>query len=143
MKTLKECIESSTLPEEGMLVKTKSKLGETTGFLIKEKNLKTRKPNTKGKYIGFVPGHGGDVWWIEHENGDVAAYCFDELEDIAKECMKIYILEKRLNIGEFEDPVRYGATGLVFTDKEDADPECQGSWGLPYCVNETEVVEVK
>ena len=64
--------------------------------------------------------------------------------------MKLYILKKQENIGEFEDPVRFRSTPFVFTSEEDAkkkakelndaDPECHGSWSLPYWVEEVNVV---
>ena len=27
-----------------------------------------------------MPGHGGDVYWVTHEPGDVAVYCYTEFE---------------------------------------------------------------
>ena len=32
--------------------------------------------------MGWVPGAGGDLWIIEHEDSTVAVYSFDEIKDI-------------------------------------------------------------
>lgn len=62
-------------------VKTHTTLDDTTGMLISPNNLKFRKSNKIGEIIGYVPGHGGDVYWVQH-GGDTfpAAYCFTEFE---------------------------------------------------------------
>lgn len=58
-----------------------TKLGKTTGMLIKEKHLEVRKAGVTGTVLSYVPGHGGDVWFVKHDGcEDVGAYCFDELE---------------------------------------------------------------
>jgi hypothetical protein len=31
-----------------------------------------------GILIQWVPGHGGDVWYVKHENGDIAVYSIEE-----------------------------------------------------------------
>lgn len=67
------------LPKFGAKVRTKPQLGNTLGMMINPRHLQARRPNAEGTYIGFVPGHGGDVWWVEHGPEDVAAYCFNEL----------------------------------------------------------------
>jgi hypothetical protein len=62
----------------GLSVKTSFNLGSTRGMLIAQKHLDARKPNAEGVIKGWVPGHGGDVWWVEHKDGSVGAYSFDE-----------------------------------------------------------------
>lgn len=59
-------------------VVTSYKLGNTEGMLINPKHLNNRKPNTKGIIHAYVPGHGGDVWFIEHSDNDIAAYSITE-----------------------------------------------------------------
>ena len=66
--------------------------------------------------------------------------------------MKVYILKKQVNFGEFEDPVRWLSTPWVFTKKENAetkakeidstDPMCQdrSGWNLPTWVEEVELL---
>ena len=61
----------------GLKIRT-TKLGTTKGMLIQESYLDARRPGADGAVLGYVPGHGGDVWWVEHEDGTVAAYTFYE-----------------------------------------------------------------
>jgi hypothetical protein len=39
----------------------------------------TRAVGKIGTVLNYVPGRGGDVWFVQQDNG-VAAYCFTELE---------------------------------------------------------------
>jgi hypothetical protein len=64
----------------GMQVKTCSELLSTDGMMINPKHLVTRTVDALGTIKGYVPGHGGDVWWVEHEDGSIAAYAFEEFE---------------------------------------------------------------
>lgn len=58
------------------------KLGDTKGMFIKFKYLDVREVGITGIILGYVPGHGGDVWWIQHDgNEDVGAYAFNEFEE--------------------------------------------------------------
>ena len=64
----------------GLRVKTK-KLRGTKGFLIHPKHLTVRRKGVTGTVKMWVPGHGGDVWFVQHDNSDdVGAYSFTELE---------------------------------------------------------------
>lgn len=49
---------------------------------IDPRNLSRRRANAPGVIKGVVGGHGGDVYWVEHETGAEypAAYCFTEFE---------------------------------------------------------------
>lgn len=51
----------------------------TKGMLIAPKHLAIRTIGQTGTIYGIVPGHGGNIWWVEQRNG-IAAYCFTELE---------------------------------------------------------------
>ena len=67
--------------KNGTKVVTHSRLDDTGGLLIKPKHLEVRKPNQKGTIAGVVGGHGGDVYWVQHDgNEEVGAYCFTEFE---------------------------------------------------------------
>lgn len=68
----------TTLPNSGDKFVV-AKLETTNGFSIAEKFIIPRKLGPV-IYKGHFPGHGGDVWACEHEDGSVAAYCFTELE---------------------------------------------------------------
>ena len=73
------------LPKIGEQFKTKIYLtpaDECRGFYVKDKHLDTRRSDVIGKYVGYVPGCGGDVWWIEHEDGSIGAYLYNELTDV-------------------------------------------------------------
>jgi len=68
------------LPKQGTKVRTVTKLeGPFDGWLVEEKYIKARRSGN-GVYHGFAPGTGGDVWWVKHSNGEIAAY--SALEEI-------------------------------------------------------------
>jgi hypothetical protein len=76
---------TSRLPVYGSKVKIKNKItpmNECGGFLVKGNHILCRRPNEQGEYNGWVPGAGGDIWWIKHSDGTIGAYTFDELTDI-------------------------------------------------------------
>jgi hypothetical protein len=55
--------------------------GATRGFLVAERHLRARRTNAVGVVMGYVPGHGGDVWWVQHhDDGTVGAYLDSEFE---------------------------------------------------------------
>ena len=64
----------------GMKVKT-TRLDSTAGMFVKQECLDRREIGKKGKIVSFVPGHGGDVWFVEQDN-DVAAYNYLEFEPV-------------------------------------------------------------
>ena len=57
-------------------------LSSTAGMLINPKHLEVRREGATGYVRGFVAGHGGDVWWVEHSDrlDEIAAYSFHEIE---------------------------------------------------------------
>lgn len=63
----------------GMRVKV-GKLESTMGFIVREKHMKVRKTGVTGTVRCYVPGHGGDVWFIQHDDGAIGAYGTDEFE---------------------------------------------------------------
>lgn len=68
--------------ESGLRVKI-TKDEDTGGLFINPKYLDNRSVGKTGKVLGYVPGHGGDVWWVEHDGeSGVAAYCYNEFEEI-------------------------------------------------------------
>lgn len=76
----------------GMRVEVK-RLGTTKGMLINTTNLNVRAIGVKGRILGPVPGHGGDVWWIAHDDENTGAYVYDEFEQPDAEDM-ITILKR-------------------------------------------------
>lgn len=68
-------------PQNGMRVKI-VRLEDTKGMLIKQHHLDIREVGQTGILSGYVPGHGGDVWWVNHDNGTIGAYSINEFEEI-------------------------------------------------------------
>lgn len=67
--------------KSGTQVVTHETLDSTQGFIVKPRHLECRKGNQRGMIAGVVGGHGGDVYWVQHEGSeDVGAYCFTEFE---------------------------------------------------------------
>lgn len=65
----------------GTEIRTHTQLESTRGMLIAEKHLLARRPGAVGVIGGYVPGHGGDVYWVRHGTEEiVAVYCFTEFE---------------------------------------------------------------
>lgn len=63
-----------------MRVRTNPKLFSTAGFIVAQRCLDARRANAEGTIGGYVPGHGGDVWFVAHDDGSVGAYSTDEFE---------------------------------------------------------------
>jgi len=68
----------------GVRVRVNKKLRKgTKGLLVKQHHLDVRKVGVAGTLKSHVPGHGGDVWFVQHENSEVVgAYCYDELDKL-------------------------------------------------------------
>ena len=65
---------------KGLRVQISASLTSDGGLLVAPTHLRARGPGKIGKVNGYVPGHGGDVWWVEHDDGTIGAYCFNEFE---------------------------------------------------------------
>lgn len=65
--------------EPGLRVVT-GNLETTKGMLIVPAALKRRRSGAHGVVGPYVAGHGGDVWWVQHDDGTTAPYMFTELE---------------------------------------------------------------
>ena len=68
----------------GLRIKTNAVLGKTTGMIVAARHLRARRPSTEGVIDSFVPGLGGDVWFIRH-GSEFGAYCYDEFELVREE----------------------------------------------------------
>lgn len=79
--TIAECKQSNVLPELGTSVRTVvDRSVKAESFFVKEKHLVARQ-NGIGEYRGFVPGAGGEVWWVLHPDGLIGAYLYTEVFD--------------------------------------------------------------
>lgn len=67
--------------DNGTKIVTHDHLDSTGGMMINPLHLGARKPGAKGVIRGIVGGHGGDVYWVGHEEGQpLAAYGYTEFE---------------------------------------------------------------
>ena len=55
-------------------------LGSTKGWQVDKKYIEARQQGVEGLVIGRAAGHGGEVFWVSHGGGEIAAYSSDELE---------------------------------------------------------------
>jgi hypothetical protein len=82
-RPIAECKKHNVLPAIGTPVKIGAidppdKCG---GFLVKQKHIDARKAGIEGIYHGYVPGAGGDVWWVLHPDQTIGAYLSTEVFD--------------------------------------------------------------
>lgn len=63
---------------KGRKLKTVATLLRTTGIFVAEKHLSCRRSNTNGRFLQFVPGHGGDVIAVT-QGKEVAVYLVNEV----------------------------------------------------------------
>lgn len=73
---------NADLVTPGLKIRTNHKLGSTQGYCVVPKHLEARKPSIEGVIRQYVPGHGGDVWFVGHDDGAIGVYCYDEFESI-------------------------------------------------------------
>ena len=69
-----------TVPGHGTRAMVSRLDGDTRGMLIASRHLDCRREGEVVTLMSYVPGHGGDVWFCEHADGDVAAYGLRELD---------------------------------------------------------------
>jgi hypothetical protein len=84
MRPIEKSRKFNVLPEIGAVVKVKAKIASPDScraFFVVEKHIIARKAGALGQYAGWVPGAGGDVWWVRHDDGSVGAYMYNELTD--------------------------------------------------------------
>jgi len=63
------------------MVRVVDPLQGTGGFLVHEKHITARAAGRWGLLSSYVPGHGGDVWFVGHADRTVGAYSTKELVD--------------------------------------------------------------
>jgi hypothetical protein len=58
-------------------------LESTAGMFINPCHLDCRRAGITGTVGSMVGGHGGDVWFVQHDDSEeVGAYCYTELEEL-------------------------------------------------------------
>lgn len=55
-------------------------LEDASAMLIAPEHMRWRRIGAIGIVERRVMGHGGDAWWVRQDDGQVAAYWYDELE---------------------------------------------------------------
>jgi len=72
-----------------------TRLETTTGILVKPNHLEVRRVGAVGAVMSYVPGHGGDVWWVQHDGTDeVGAYMFTEFEPAPETISRLDLLRE-------------------------------------------------
>jgi hypothetical protein len=72
--------ELGTYPTAGQKVQI-VRLESTQGMLIKAHHLTVRRLG-QGIAKSYVPGHGGDVWFVDHGDGNTGAYSVSEMAPV-------------------------------------------------------------
>jgi hypothetical protein len=67
------CVDELQNPEPGMRVRIRCDPKDTRGFLIGSSMIANRRSEGVGVLWGYVPGHGGDVWYVVHEGTPVTS----------------------------------------------------------------------
>jgi hypothetical protein len=62
----------------------------TVGMIVRPEYLANRRASMDGVALSYVPGHGGDVWWVRHDiEGEteprIAVYCTNEFLIVEEE----------------------------------------------------------
>ena len=84
METIAEYKAANRVPDKMILVKIADKIAppnECQGFLVHQRHIDARKAGALGFYKGYVPGAGGDLWWIQHDDDTIGAYMHNEVFD--------------------------------------------------------------
>jgi len=68
---------NNILPEYGTEVKIVCS-PNYTGPTVKEQYVKSRKSGL-GTYHDFIPGTGGDYWWVRNSDGEIGVYDHEEI----------------------------------------------------------------
>ncbi len=81
----KTYMEEGRYPKEGdraLVVK----LGSEAGIIVTPEHFDVRRQGASGTVRGYVAGHGGDVWWVHHdESSEIGAYGIDEIAQISRD----------------------------------------------------------
>jgi len=94
----------SSILENGTWILTQSRLSDVeVGTFLRAEYLLTRTPNVRGQICGVVGGTGGDIYWVQHEDGLKSAYGwweFDLALDLAPATAKTDALQDVSSIWE-------------------------------------------
>ena len=54
----------------------------TTGYNVATEHIANRRLHARGTVLGYISGHGGEVYAVEHDAGPIAVYHYREFESI-------------------------------------------------------------
>ena len=54
----------------------------TIGYNVAKAHIANRGLHARGTILGYIPGHGGEVFAVEHDAGPIAVYHHSEFERI-------------------------------------------------------------
>lgn len=79
-------LEQGTYPSEGVRVTVVS-LEDPEGMFIAAKHMDVRRAGVDGMAVSHVAGHGGDVWFVQHnhEVSEIGAYSIAEIAPLSDE----------------------------------------------------------
>jgi hypothetical protein len=72
--------EPKTILEKGTRIRTSKILGSSNGMCVRLEYIDNRRKDALGIIGGVVGGHGGDVYWVEHDDGKMAVYGWMEFD---------------------------------------------------------------
>lgn len=79
METLPSFCDLGRMPRDGERVYVMAKLEELPGAFVAARFITSRQLDSKGICCGWVPGHGGDLHWVRHDDRTEAVYLCSEL----------------------------------------------------------------
>lgn len=71
--------DTNTYPKDGQKIRTLD-LKPILGIKVGSQYVNNRSAHNTGTVITYVPGYGGDVYFVEHLKGCVAVYTIMEME---------------------------------------------------------------
>ena len=85
MKSIEKYKSRSIIPPAGTPCITTNQIipaKECRYFNVTKNHIDARQPNKKGITDNWVPGGGGDIWWVIHEDRTIGAYLSTEVTDL-------------------------------------------------------------
>ena len=62
----------------------------TVGFNVAKEHIANRVLHARGTVLGYISGHGGEVYAVEHDVGTIAVYHYSEFESIKTKANKSF-----------------------------------------------------
>lgn len=75
----------------------------TIGYNVAKVHIANRALHARGTVLGYISGHGGEVYAVEHDAGSIAVYHYSEFEQIRKPMKSQKGIRKQVAIALVED----------------------------------------